>query len=166
MVLTSISVVGQPSVLYLRLSQPPSRYQPSSPCSRIFASTSSSEYGLSCSCVAMGDRLLETHYITTPPLILRACPVTKAAAGEARYTAAVATSAGAPQRPSGVASATDLRKSASACSPNAVSIQPGHSTLTRTDGASARARLLLKASTPPLTALKSSGFAPAMPDVT
>src|SRR4051794_8702473 len=47
--LTSISVVGQPSVLYLRRSQPSSRYQPSRPCSLILASTSSSVYGLSLS---------------------------------------------------------------------------------------------------------------------
>src|ERR671911_2875382 len=46
MVLTSMSVVGQPSVLYLRRSHPSSRYQPSRPCSSIFASTSSSVYGL------------------------------------------------------------------------------------------------------------------------
>src|SRR3954467_14123663 len=63
--LTSISVLGQPSVLYLRLSQPPSRYHPSRPCSAIFASTSSSEYGLSFSCVTMGDRLL--HATTSQP---------------------------------------------------------------------------------------------------
>src|SRR6185295_121480 len=113
-----------------------------------------------------GNRLLRTHYITTPPLTLMACPVMKAAAGEARYTAAPATSAGVPQRRSGVDSATSRRKASSACSPNAVSIQPGHRTLTRTAGASARARLLLKDSTPPLTALKSSGFGPAMPLVT
>src|SRR5689334_5463040 len=55
MALTSISVLGQPSVEYLRRSQPPSRYQPSRPCSAIFASTSSSEYGLSFSLVTMGD---------------------------------------------------------------------------------------------------------------
>src|SRR5919108_1845693 len=46
MVLTSMSVVGHPSVLYLRRSHPSSRYQPSRPCSWIFASTSSSVYGL------------------------------------------------------------------------------------------------------------------------
>src|SRR3954469_17583063 len=50
-----MSVLGQPSVEYLRRSQPPSRYQPSRPCSAIFASTSSSEYGLSFSLVTMGD---------------------------------------------------------------------------------------------------------------
>src|SRR4029079_18279376 len=54
MALTSISVLGQPSVEYLRRSQPPSRYQPSRPSSAIFASTSSSEYGFSLSLVAMG----------------------------------------------------------------------------------------------------------------
>src|SRR4051794_9515513 len=48
-----MSVLGQPSVLYLRRSQPPSRYQPSSPSSAIFASTSSSLYGWSFSSVAM-----------------------------------------------------------------------------------------------------------------
>src|SRR3954471_6930433 len=136
-------VLGQPSVLYFRLSQPPSRYQPSRPSSTIFASTSSSVYGLSFSSVAMDDRLLSAHYITRPPLTLIVCPAMNAAAGDARYTAAAATSAGVPQRPSGVDSATERRNSASACSPNAVSIQPGHRTLTRTDGASARARLLL-----------------------
>ena len=47
-----------------------------------------------------------------------------------------------------------------------VSIQPGLSTLTRTSGASARARLLLKASTPPLTAENSCGSSPAIPVVT
>src|ERR687889_1222180 len=46
MVLTSMRVVGQPSVLYLRRSHPPSRYQPSRPFSWILASTSSSVYGL------------------------------------------------------------------------------------------------------------------------
>src|SRR4051794_15310694 len=114
----------------------------------------------------MGDRLLGEHYITTPPLTLMGCPVMKDAAGEARYTAAAATSAGVPQRCSGVESATERRKSSSACSPNAVSIHPGQRTLTRTDGASARARLLLNDSTPPLTALKSSGLSPAIPEVT
>src|SRR3954447_5702408 len=143
MALTSISVLGHPSVLYLRRSQPPSRYQPSRPSSTIFASISSSEYGSSFSFFAMGNRLLQAHYITRPPLTLMACPVMNAAAGEARYAAAAATSAGVPQRRSGVDSATERRSSASACCPNAVSIQPGHRTLTRTDGASARARLLL-----------------------
>src|SRR3954464_80751 len=114
----------------------------------------------------MGDRLLQAHYITRPPLTLIACPVMKAAAGDARYSAAAATSAGVPQRRSGVDSATARRSPASACSAKAVSIQPGHRTLTRTDGARARARLLLKARTPPLTALNSSGSAPAMPLVT
>src|SRR3954454_14210269 len=47
-----MSVLGQPSVLYLRRSQPPSRYQPSRPCSAILASTSSSVYGLSFSFVS------------------------------------------------------------------------------------------------------------------
>src|SRR3954453_12137247 len=161
-----ISVCGQPSVLYLRRSQPPSRYQPSSPCSAIFASTSSSVYGGSFSLVLTGNRLLRAHYITVPPLTLRACPVMNAAAGEARYTAAAATSAGVPQRFIGVDSATSRRRSSSACAPNAVSIHPGHRTLTRTAGASARARLLLNASTPPLTAANSWGFSPAMPVVT
>lgn len=36
--------LGQPSVLYLRRSQPSSKYQPSSPGSRIFVATCSSEY--------------------------------------------------------------------------------------------------------------------------
>src|SRR3954451_14224738 len=143
MVLTSISVLGHPSVLYLRRSQPPSRYQPSRPSSTILASTSSSVYGLSFSLVTMGHRLLPSDYITTPPLTLIAWPVTKAAAGEASHTAAAATSAGVPQRRSGVDSATERRKPESACSPNAVSIQPGHNTFTRTCGASVRARLLL-----------------------
>src|SRR5215207_3704558 len=53
-----MSVLGQPSVLYLRLSQPSSRYQPSRPCSAIFASTSSSVYVLGFSSVATGNRLL------------------------------------------------------------------------------------------------------------
>src|SRR4051794_41830347 len=48
-----MSVVGQPSVLYLRRSHVPSRYQPSRPCSAILASTSSSVYGLSFSFVDM-----------------------------------------------------------------------------------------------------------------
>src|SRR3954463_1890332 len=51
-------VLGQPSVLYFRRSQPSSRYQPSRPSSAIFASTSSSVYGVSFSRVAMGSRLL------------------------------------------------------------------------------------------------------------
>src|SRR4051812_11053239 len=71
-----------------------------------------------------------------------------------------------PQRPSGVFCATERRKSGSACSPKLVSIQPGHSTLTRTSGARLSARLLLNASTPPLTAENSCGFSPAMPLVT
>src|ERR671930_803415 len=58
MVLTSMSVLGQPSVLYFRRSHPSSRYQPSRPCSAIFASTSSSLYVLGFSSVAMGNRLL------------------------------------------------------------------------------------------------------------
>src|SRR3954465_2442279 len=106
------------------------------------------------------------HYITVPPLTLMACPVMKAAAGEASQTAAAATSAGVPQRFIGVDSATSRLNASSAPSPNAVSIQPGERMLTRTVGASARARLLLKLSTPPLTALKSSGFSPFMPNVT
>jgi hypothetical protein len=53
-----MSVLGQPSVLYLRRSQSPSRYQPSRPCSWIFASTSSSLYGLSFAVVSMANRLL------------------------------------------------------------------------------------------------------------
>src|SRR5215210_3834620 len=138
-----MSVLGHPSVLYLRLSQPSSRYQPSRPCSAIFASTSSSVYVLGFSSVAMGNRLLEEHYITTPPLTLIACPVMNAASGEARYRAAAATSSGLPQRRSGVDSTTERRNSASACCANAVSIQPGQRTLTRPRGASARARLLL-----------------------
>src|SRR3954453_13205677 len=161
-----MSVLGHPSVLYLRRSQPSSRYQPSRPCSAIFASTSSSEYVVSFSSVAMGNRLLGGDYITVPPLTLMACPVMKAAAGDASQTAAAATSAGVPQRFIGVDSATSRLKSSSAPSPNAVSIQPGQRTLTRTAGASARARLLLKLSTPPLTALKSSGFSPFIPNVT
>src|SRR3954467_14685456 len=114
----------------------------------------------------MGNRLLERDYITVPPLTLMACPVMKAAAGEASQAAAAATSAGVPQRFIGVDSATSRLKSSSAPSPKAVSIQPGHRTLTRTCGATARARLLLNDSTPPLTALKSSGFSPFMPLVT
>src|SRR5215216_3400567 len=98
-----MSVLGHPSVLYLRLSQPSSRYQPSRPCSAIFASTSSSVYVLGFSSVAMGNRLLEEHYITTPPLTLIACPVMNDASGEARYSAAAATSpppsAGTRRRP-------------------------------------------------------------------
>src|SRR5919108_3361543 len=53
MALTSMSVVGQPSVLYLRRSHPPSRYQPSRPRSWILASTSSSVYGLGFASVSM-----------------------------------------------------------------------------------------------------------------
>src|SRR5919199_5768641 len=138
-----MSVLGHPSVLYLRRSQPSSRYQPSRPCSAIFAYTSSSLYVFCFSSVAMGDRLLREHYITVPPLTLMACPVMKAAAGEASQTAAAATSPGVPQRFIGVDSAPSRFNSSSAPSPNAVSIQPGARTLTRTVGASARARLLL-----------------------
>src|SRR5918995_1796465 len=166
MVLTSMSVVGQPSVLYLRRSQSPSRYQPSRPSSWILASTSSSLYGLSFAVVSTANRLLLAHYITTPPLMLTAWPVTKDASGDASQSAAAATSSGRPQRPSGVDSATERRKSWSASRANAVSIQPGHSTLTRTRGARPRARLLLNASTPPFTALNSSGLSPAIPAVT
>src|SRR5919199_2531136 len=137
-----MSVLGHPSVLYLRRSHPSSRYQPSRPCSAIFASTSSSVY-VFFSSVAMGNRLLRGDYITVPPLTLTACPVMNAAAGEARYSAAAATSAGVPQRFSGVDSATERRNPSSAPAPNAVSIQPGQRTLTRTPGARARARLLL-----------------------
>src|SRR5919205_1744085 len=158
-----MSVLGHPSVLYLRRSQPSSRYQPARPCSAILASTSSSLYVLGFSSVAMGNRLLRRHYITVPPLTLIACPVMNAAAGEARYSAAAPTSAGVPQRFSGVESATERRNPSSAPAPNAVSIQPGQRTLTRTAGASARARLLLNDRTPPLTAANSCGSAPAMP---
>src|SRR4051794_1602701 len=45
--LTTMSVVGQPSVLYLRRSQPSSGYQPARPSSLIFASPPSSVYVLS-----------------------------------------------------------------------------------------------------------------------
>src|SRR4051794_1900353 len=74
MALTSISVLGQPSVLYFRLNQPPSRYQPSRPCSMILASTCSSEYGLSFSRVAMGDRLLLGALHHTPPVDVDGLP--------------------------------------------------------------------------------------------
>src|SRR6188472_596941 len=118
-------VLGQPSVLYLRRSQPPSRYQPSSPCSAILASTSSSVYGLSFSLVSdMCVPPFQGDYITTPPLTLTAWPVTNAASGEARYSAAAATSCGRPQRPSGVDAAIERRNSSSASRANAVSIQP------------------------------------------
>src|SRR3954470_6921262 len=83
------------------------------------------------------------HYITTPPLTLIACPVTNDDSGEASQSAAAATSAGVPQRLSGVESATERRNAAFAPSPKAVSIQPGQRMFTRTSGASARARLLL-----------------------
>src|SRR5919198_1335551 len=97
-----MSVVGQPSVLYLRRSQPSSRYQPSRLCSSILASTSSSLYGLSLSFTAMAIASLREHYITTPPLMLMACPVMNRAPGEASQSAAAATSSGRPQRLSGV----------------------------------------------------------------
>src|SRR5215218_4126780 len=98
--------------------------------------------------------------------MLMAWPVTNAASGDASQSAAAATSSGRPQRASGVDSATERWKSRSTSRANLVSIQPGQSTLTRTRGARRRARLLLKASTPPLTALNSSGFSPAIPAVT
>src|SRR2546423_15470521 len=44
MALTSISVVGQPSVVYFRRIQPSSRYQPVSPCSANLPGMSASLY--------------------------------------------------------------------------------------------------------------------------
>src|SRR5262245_12564136 len=44
MALTAMSVCGQPSVLYLRRSQPSSRYQPARPSSWIRTAISASEY--------------------------------------------------------------------------------------------------------------------------
>src|SRR4051794_25646272 len=105
MALTSMSVVGQPSVLYLRRSHPSSRYQPSRPRSPILASTSSSVYGFSFTATATAS--FGAPYVTTPPLMLMAWPVMNDAAGEASQSAAAATSSGRPQRPSGVDSATD-----------------------------------------------------------
>src|SRR5258708_4421692 len=103
------------------------------------------------------------HYITTPPPTRIVCPVRKAAAGEARNTAAPATSSAVPHRLSGVDSTTIRRHASLAPAPKAVSMKPGAITLTRTRGATDRASDLLNASTPPFTAEYSSGLRPAIP---
>src|SRR5678815_727780 len=104
-----------------------------------------------------------TGYMTTPPPTSSVCPVMNAAAGEARNTAAPATSSGVPQRPSGVASDTSALRDELRSAANDVSIHPGASTLTRTRGPSDRASDLLNASTPPFTAANSCGLVPGMP---
>src|SRR5205814_10386906 len=91
-------------------------------------------------------------HMTTPPPTMIVWPVMNAAAGEARNTAAPATSLGVPHRLSGVDSATVRRSCSLAPAPNEVSIQPGARMLTRTRGATDRARHLLKARMPPLAA--------------
>src|SRR5215208_1543433 len=54
MALTAMSVDGQPSVLYLRRIQSPSRYHSSRPCSLSFASISSGSYVVGLALASMG----------------------------------------------------------------------------------------------------------------
>src|SRR5690606_32739366 len=102
-------------------------------------------------------------YMTTPPLTGSTMPVRNAAFGDARKSAACATSSGSPQRRSGAASAMRCRSPGSSSAANAVAIQPGARTLTRTSGATLRARLLLKLTIPPLAAANSCASGPAIP---
>src|SRR5258706_5663753 len=95
---------------------------------------------------------IDLCHITTPPPTRIVCPVRNVAAGDARNTAAPATSSGTPQRLSGVDSTTVRRHPSLAPAPKVVSIKPGAMTFTRTRGATERASDLLNASTPPFTA--------------
>ena len=96
--------------------------------------------------------LLDRHYITTPPLALMACPVMNAAAGDASHSAAAATSSGGPSARAAWSRATERWKSRSASRANAGLDPAGAQHVDADVGRQARARLLLKASTPPLTA--------------
>ena len=109
-------MLGQPSVLYFRRSQSPVEVPAVEAVLDDLRLDLLVGVGLELFLCGHGDRLLQAHYITRPPLMLIACPVMNAAAGEARYSAAAATSAGVPQRPSGVDSATERRNPASASS--------------------------------------------------
>src|SRR6266542_4169467 len=100
---------------------------------------------------------------TAPPLTRITCPVRYAAAGETNQRAAAATSSGVPQRPSGVSRSTRSCHPPDAPAPHAVLIHPGARQLTRTSGASVRARLLVKAITAALVAPNSWPLSPSMP---
>src|SRR4051794_39894585 len=92
---------------------------------------------------------------TAPPLMRITWPVMNFAAGDASQRAAAATSCGVPQRPRGVSRKTRCCHFEEAPSPHAVLIHPGARQLTRTDGASESARLLVNAITAALLAPKS-----------
>src|SRR5436190_12975924 len=98
-----------------------------------------------------------------PPLIGIICPVMKSAAGEAKNTAAWATSSGVPQRPLSDCRAACSCQYSEACSAHAVRIQPGARQFTRTSGASDCARLRVNAITAPFTVANISPLSPAMP---
>src|SRR2546427_11457953 len=149
MVLTSASVVSHPSVLYLRRIHRPSYHQPGNSSDSFFSITSSASTGSSFLSSAI---VVLLYAITTPPPTRIVSPVMNDASGDAKNTTAPATSSGVPQRLSGVASATDFCVTTSALSAHFVLIHPGATTLTRTLGASSRARHRLIARTPPFAA--------------
>src|SRR5436190_1897192 len=101
-----------------------------------------------------------THGCLNPPLTGRICPVMNEAAGDTRNRTAWATSSGIPQRASSDSWRARSCQVCEACDPQAVLIQPGATQLTRTWGASDRARLLENAIMAPLVAANSSPLSP------
>src|SRR5580658_10124273 len=103
-----------------------------------------------------GNRI-GNHWLVLPPSTDQTAPVTNAAASPARNATTAATSAGVPRRPSGIEPISAAR-AAFGCGNRsnsrfnmAVSIGPGHTTLTRIfAGASSTASARLHATTAPL----------------
>src|SRR5690606_20217511 len=91
-----------------------------------------------------------------PPSMRRTAPVVDPASGEARWSMAAATSSGVALRPISDACRARTRGSASSgtriVSTMGVATAPGHTTLTRTSGASSTASARDSATTPPLDA--------------
>ena len=96
-----------------------------------------------------GDGAKASHARRKPPLTGMTWPVTKAASSDANHATAAATSSGVPHLPSTLSRTARRCQASLAPAPHAVRIQPGATQLTRTCGASVRARLRVNAITAP-----------------